>query len=38
VEKTINDQAAKGYRRHGVTTAGTGSKGLDGDRIQPKMV
>ncbi|MGO4859579.1 MULTISPECIES: DUF4177 domain-containing protein [Arthrobacter] len=35
LEKAINDQAAKGYRLHTVTTASSGSKGIGGrDRIQ----
>nr|WP_231708755.1 DUF4177 domain-containing protein [Arthrobacter sp. zg-Y20] len=39
VEKSINDQAAKGYRLHTITTASSGSKGLGGgDRIQATMV
>ncbi|WP_284978478.1 DUF4177 domain-containing protein [Arthrobacter sp. fls2-241-R2A-200] len=39
LEKTINDQVAKGYRLHTITTASSGSKGLGGgDRIQATMV
>ncbi|GGG81123.1 DUF4177 domain-containing protein [Corynebacterium pelargi] len=39
LEKVINDQAAKGYRLHTITTASSGSKGLmGGDRIQATMV
>ncbi|WP_423923797.1 DUF4177 domain-containing protein [Frigoribacterium sp. 2-23] len=39
LEKAINDQAAKGYRLHTITTASSGSKGLGGaDRIQATMV
>lgn len=39
LEKTINQQAAKGYRLHTITTAAGGSKGLGGgDRIQATMV
>lgn len=39
LEKTINDQAAKGYRLHTISTAASGSKGLGGgDRIQATMV
>ncbi|MFE4835526.1 DUF4177 domain-containing protein [Arthrobacter sp. NPDC056691] len=39
LEKTINAQAAKGYRLHTITTASSGSKGLGGgDRIQATMV
>lgn len=39
LEKAINDQAAKGYRLHTITTASSGSKGLlSGDRIQATMV
>ncbi|MDN3935927.1 MULTISPECIES: DUF4177 domain-containing protein [unclassified Arthrobacter] len=39
LEKTINDQAAKGYRLHTITTASSGSKGLaGGDRIQATLV
>jgi hypothetical protein len=39
LEKTINDQAAKGYRLHTITTASSGSKGFGGgDRIQATLV
>ncbi|MBF4590857.1 MULTISPECIES: DUF4177 domain-containing protein [unclassified Curtobacterium] len=39
LEQTINEQAAKGYRLHTITTASSGSKGLGGgDRIQATMV
>ncbi|MGO4248196.1 DUF4177 domain-containing protein [Paenarthrobacter sp. RAF54_2] len=39
LEKAINDQAAKGYRLHTITTSSSGSKGLGGgDRIQATMV
>ena len=39
LEKTINTQAAKGYRLHTITTSSSGSKGLGGgDRIQATMV
>lgn len=39
LEKSINDQAAKGYRLHTVTTSSSGGKGLGGgDRIQATMV
>ncbi|WP_291583108.1 DUF4177 domain-containing protein [Clostridium sp. UBA6640] len=39
LEKVINDQAAKGYRLHTITTAASGSKGmLGGDRIQATLV
>ncbi|WP_211881427.1 DUF4177 domain-containing protein [Pseudarthrobacter albicanus] len=39
LEKAINDQAAKGYRLHTITTASSGSKGIGGgDRIQATMV
>lgn len=39
LEKVINDQAAKGYRLHTISTANGGSKGLGGgDRIQATMV
>ncbi|MDN4611828.1 DUF4177 domain-containing protein [Arthrobacter burdickii] len=39
LEKSINDQAAKGYRLHTITTSSSGSKGLGGgDRIQATMV
>jgi hypothetical protein len=39
LQKVINDQAAKGYRLHTITTASSGSKGfLGGDKIQATMV
>lgn len=39
LEKVINNQAAKGYRLHTITTASSGSKGvLGGDRIQATLV
>ena len=40
LEKAINDQAAKGYRLHTITTASSGSKGMigGGDRIQATLV
>ncbi|MHA7179859.1 DUF4177 domain-containing protein [Arthrobacter sp. MDB2-24] len=39
LEKSINDQAAKGYRLHTITTSSSGSKGIGGgDRIQTTMV
>lgn len=39
LEKAINDQAAKGYRLHTITTSSSGSKGLlSADRIQATMV
>ncbi|MDK1278048.1 DUF4177 domain-containing protein [Arthrobacter sp. zg-Y919] len=39
LEKAINEQAAKGYRLHTITTASSGSKGFGGgDRIQATMV
>lgn len=39
LEKVINDQAAKGYRLHTITTASGGSKGVfGGDRIQATLV
>ena len=39
LEQAINDQAAKGYRLHTVTTASSGSKGIGGgDRIQATMI
>jgi hypothetical protein len=39
LEKVINQQAAKGYRLHTITTASSGSKGfLSGDRIQATLV
>ncbi len=39
LQRTINDQAAKGYRLHTITTTSSGSKGfLGGDKIQATMV
>ncbi len=39
LELAINEQAAKGYRLHTITTASSGSKGIGGgDRIQATMV
>lgn len=39
LQKVINDQAAKGYRLHTITTTSSGSKGfLGGDKIQATMV
>lgn len=39
LEKVINQQAAKGYRLHTISTASSGSKGfLSGDRIQATLV
>lgn len=39
LEKAINAQASLGYRRHTITTASSGSKGMGGgDRIQATMV
>lgn len=39
LEKVINEQAAKGYRLHTITTSESYSKGLmGGDRIQATMV
>ncbi len=39
LEKVINDQAAKGYRLHTISTASADSSGfLGGDRIQATMV
>jgi hypothetical protein len=39
LERTINTQAALGYRLHTITTASSGSKGLGGgDRIQATMI
>ena len=39
LERLINEQAAKGYRLHTVSTASGGSKGwFGGDRIQVTMV
>lgn len=39
LENAINEQAAKGYRLHTITTSNGGSKGFGGgDRIQATMV
>ena len=39
LEQVINEQAAKGYRLHTITTASAESKGFGGgDRIQATMV
>ncbi len=39
LQRTINQQAAKGYRLHTITTTSSGSKGfLGGDKIQATMV
>lgn len=39
LENVVNQQAAKGYRLHTITTASSGSKGLmGGDRIQATLV
>ncbi|MEX1307128.1 MAG: DUF4177 domain-containing protein [Eubacteriales bacterium] len=39
LESLINNQAAKGYRLHTISTASSGSKGMmGGDRIQATMV
>ncbi|WP_035833454.1 DUF4177 domain-containing protein [Jonesia quinghaiensis] len=39
LEQAINEQAAKGYRLHTITTASSGSKGIGGgDRTQATMV
>ncbi len=39
LEAVINEQAAKGYRLHTITTSNGGSKGvMGGDRIQATMV
>lgn len=39
LEKTLNAQAALGYRLHTISTASSGSKGLvGGDRVQATMV
>lgn len=39
LEKVINEQAAKGYRLHTISTASAASKGmLGGDRIQATLV
>jgi hypothetical protein len=39
LENVINQQAAKGYRLHTISTSSSGSKGFGGgDRIQATMV
>ncbi len=39
LEKVINDQAAKGYRLHTISTTSAHSSGIGGgDRIQATMV
>ena len=39
LEGVINNQAAKGYRLHTISTASSGSKGMmGGDRIQATLV
>lgn len=39
LEGVINDQAAKGYRLHTITTSSASSRGLlGGDRIQATLV
>ncbi|NLL01041.1 MAG: DUF4177 domain-containing protein [Clostridiales bacterium] len=39
LESVINNQAAKGYRLHTISTTSGGSKGiLGGDRIQATLV
>jgi len=39
LEKVLNEQAAKGYRLHTISTASSGSKGLaGGDRIQATLI
>jgi hypothetical protein len=39
LEKVLNDQAAKGYRLHTISTASSGTTGLlGGDRIQATLV
>ncbi|WP_164174086.1 DUF4177 domain-containing protein [Ruminococcus flavefaciens] len=39
LQKVINQQAAKGYRLHTISTTSSGSKGfLGGDKIQATMV
>ncbi len=39
LEQVINNQAAKGYRLHTISTASSGSKGaFGGDRIQATLV
>ena len=39
LEKVLNEQSAKGYRLHTISTAASGSKGIaGGDRIQATLV
>ena len=39
LQRTINEQAAKGYRLHTISTTASGSKGfMGGDKIQATMV
>ncbi len=39
LQSTINEQAARGYRLHTISTTSSGSKGfLGGDKIQATMV
>lgn len=39
LQRTLNEQAAKGYRLHTISTTSSGSKGfLGGDKIQATMV
>jgi len=39
LQSTINEQAAKGYRLHTISTASSGSKGfLGGDKVQATMI
>lgn len=39
LENVINQQAAKGYRLHTISTTSSGSKGfLSGDRVQATLV
>jgi hypothetical protein len=39
LQTAINEQAAKGYRLHTITTVSSGSKGfLSGDKIQATMI
>jgi len=39
LQRTINEQAAKGYRLHTISTTSSGSKGfLGGEKIQVTMV
>ena len=39
LQRTINQQAAKGYRLHTISTTSSGSKGfMGGDKIQATMI